>query len=43
LVVWGLAPHEIHSLVGCSSAIADFVNNPVHRKTEAVACILKER
>ena len=22
LVVWGLAPHEIHSLVGCSSAIA---------------------
>src|ERR1019366_2368728 len=24
LVVWGLAPHEIHSLVGCSSAIAMF-------------------
>jgi hypothetical protein len=22
LVVWGLAPHEIHSLVGCSSDIA---------------------
>src|ERR1022692_3128224 len=22
LVVWGLTPHEIHSLVGCSSAMA---------------------
>ena len=22
LVVWGLTPHEIHSLVGCSSVIA---------------------
>jgi hypothetical protein len=24
LVVWGLAPHEIHSLVGCSSAMGIF-------------------
>ncbi len=24
LVVWGLTPHKIHSLVGCSSAIAMF-------------------
>jgi hypothetical protein len=24
LVVWGLAPHQIHSLVGCSSVVAIF-------------------
>src|SRR5258707_12074381 len=36
LAVWGLAPHEIHSLVGCSSVIAIFrqlMHSPGCRKT----------
>src|SRR6266478_1484995 len=32
LVVWGLAPHEIHSLVGCSSVTAIF-----HQYSQATA------
>src|SRR5215472_10440377 len=31
LVVWGLTPHKIHSLVGCSSEIAIYRQSPCER------------
>lgn len=29
-MVWGLTPHEIHSLVGCSSAVANVDDLETH-------------